>query len=421
MDAEPAPNVLRNILGIGYRQDLMSLEMNKIAAAVLTGGIVAMLSGFVAGKLYHPEQLEEPAFRVALPEGGAAPQPEEPTLEPILGLLATADIAAGERAARACVACHTFEKGGANKVGPNLWNIVNEEFAHIDGFNYSDTLEQMKAEGKRWTYSDLNAFLENPRAYAPGTRMTYAGMRQTQRRADLIAYMRTFADEEAPLPTQEEIDAVTKTDDDSAAAPTEGGEETQTASADAATAGGAAASAPAESDTAAAGAGAGDTTAAGGAQQTASAAATTGGTAQAATAGAAAGGTQTAAAPGGDPELDRLIAAASPDAGKRVARKCVACHTFEQGGVNKVGPNLFDVIGKTAGVLEGYNFSPAMVAAGEEGFTWTYKNLDDYLANPRKVVPRTKMAFPGLRKPEERADIIAYMRTMAENPPPLSE
>ncbi|GAB4394124.1 MAG: hypothetical protein Tsb0032_16390 [Kiloniellaceae bacterium] len=177
------------------------MESNKIAAAVLTAGVVAMLSGFVAELLYHPHvELEENAYVIATADGGAAPvaAAEEPALEPIAPLLAAADVASGEKVAKKCTACHTFEEGGANKVGPNLYDIVNRPIAGHDGFAYSDSLNGMADD--TWTYAHLNAFLAKPKDFAPGTKMSFAGLRKVGERADLVAWLRTLSGSPAPLP-----------------------------------------------------------------------------------------------------------------------------------------------------------------------------------------------------------------------------
>ncbi|HLS67936.1 MAG TPA: cytochrome c family protein, partial [Kiloniellales bacterium] len=137
----------------------MSLEFNKIAGAVLTAGVVAMTTGFIANLLVSPASLEENAYPIAVSDAPAdAPAaPEAPGLEPILPLLADADIAAGESAFRACAACHTVDDGVANRVGPNLWDIVGVPHAHLDDFNYSSGMEERSYEP--WTYEALNAFI----------------------------------------------------------------------------------------------------------------------------------------------------------------------------------------------------------------------------------------------------------------------
>jgi cytochrome c len=103
----------------------------------------------------------------------------------------------GQAAAKQCQACHTFEKGGPNRVGPNLWNIVNRPRASESGFNYSAA---MKGKAANWSFDELNKFLANPRGYIPGTAMTYAGISRAEQRADLIDYLHTLSDNPVPLP-----------------------------------------------------------------------------------------------------------------------------------------------------------------------------------------------------------------------------
>ncbi|SLN57087.1 Cytochrome c2 [Roseivivax jejudonensis] len=106
--------------------------------------------------------------------------------------------------------------------------------------------------------------------------------------------------------------------------------------------------------------------------------------------------------------------AGDPEAGERVFRKCQACHMVGDDAQNRVGPQLNDVIGRTAGTLDGFNYSDAMVAKGEEGLVWNAETLQPYLENPRGYVEGTKMSFAGLRKEEERADVIAYLQQYSE-------
>ena len=188
----------------------MSLTVKKIAAAGLTAGVIAMTAGLIGNLIINPPGYhhgEEDHFAYVI-EGSGAPAEaavvEEPGVEPILALLADADVEAGQRRARACTACHAFEAGGPNKVGPNLWNIVNAPKAQVPGFSYTDALASI---AEPWGYHELNLFIAAPKDYAPGTKMSYGGMRNVNHRAELIAWMRTRADSPAPLPTEEEINA----------------------------------------------------------------------------------------------------------------------------------------------------------------------------------------------------------------------
>lgn len=182
------------------------MEMNKIFAAVLVAGIIAMLSGFVSRQIVHAEKLEENAYKIEVTEaaagGGAA---KAAGAEPILALLAAADVAKGEKVAKACAACHTFTKGGANGVGPNLYGVVGGAKDHVAGFAYSGTLKGQG--GDVWTYAELNKFLWKPKAYAAGTKMNFVGLKKPEDRAAVIAWLRTQADSPKPLPSAADIAA----------------------------------------------------------------------------------------------------------------------------------------------------------------------------------------------------------------------
>lgn len=177
-----------------------SLEGNKLAAAILTAGIIGVGSAVLSDLLYRPHVPKERAYPVAALGQATAPAEEKAApapAEPIAVRLAAADVERGKAAAKKCASCHTFDKGGKNGVGPNLWGVVMAKKGHVEGFAYSQAL---LGTGGEWTYESLDAFLANPKAYAPGTKMSFAGIGKPEERADLIAYLRTLADQPAPLP-----------------------------------------------------------------------------------------------------------------------------------------------------------------------------------------------------------------------------
>lgn len=177
-----------------------SFELNKIVAAILAAGLFAMVVGFLSRTLVHQEVPEQTGYAVDVPDSGApaaATAKAEPVLEPIVPLLAAASVEKGMAVARKCTACHTFEKGGANKVGPNLANTVGATKAHIEGFKYSSALAEKEGV---WGYEELNAFLANPRKYVPGTRMAFAGLKRASERADIIKYLMSVTDNPPPIP-----------------------------------------------------------------------------------------------------------------------------------------------------------------------------------------------------------------------------
>lgn len=177
-----------------------SLLLNKMMASVLTCGIVFTVAGFVADGLVEPPPLLKTAIKIDVPVTPTASDagPAAPTLPPIAPLLAKADPAQGEAFMnKVCSACHDWNKGGAAKIGPNLYGIVGAPHAHMAGFSYSDGLRAIKGP---WTYAELNQWLSNPRTVVPGTRMSYAGIDSNQMRADVIDYLHTLSDNPEPLP-----------------------------------------------------------------------------------------------------------------------------------------------------------------------------------------------------------------------------
>ncbi len=182
-----------------------SLEFNKIAGAFLGTALLVLGLKTFSGEIFRAEAPEKPGLLIEVAEvappaaaggdtgGGAA----TPALS--LGvLLAKADVAKGQAGSKACMACHSFEKGGANKVGPHLWDVVERPMGSVEGFSYSESFKAMGA--KPWGYDELNAWLKAPKEYIKGTKMAYAGISKDQDRANVIAYLASLADTPKPFP-----------------------------------------------------------------------------------------------------------------------------------------------------------------------------------------------------------------------------
>lgn len=183
------------------------LFWNKIAGVVIGTILAVMVIGIIA-EGFFPEHGDETEFAYpldlsALGTGSGAAE-EAPEID--LGtLLANASADAGERIARRCVSCHTFEQGGANGTGPNLWGVVGADIATHAGFSYSGALTSLEGN---WTYERLDAFIENPRGYAPGTNMSFAGLRGEEDRADLLAYLQTLSNAPVAFPEPAPVEEV---------------------------------------------------------------------------------------------------------------------------------------------------------------------------------------------------------------------
>ncbi len=183
---------------------MSGFELNKIAAAVLLAGIIAILVSFVADALYQPE-LEpkkrgyEIAGADAFVAGSGSSTTKQKADKPvdILQFMANADAQAGAKLTKKCMACHSFDQGGGHKVGPNLYGVLGRDIASASGYAYSDAL---KAIGGKWDYQKLSEFLHKPKKFAKGTKMVFAGIKKPQQRADLIMYLRSLGSGSIPIP-----------------------------------------------------------------------------------------------------------------------------------------------------------------------------------------------------------------------------
>jgi cytochrome c len=174
----------------------MDDRFNTIAGWVLFAGIVALGSSIVAGEYFHSERPEKMGYPIAgvqeASEGGAEAE------KPIEFYLATADASKGQQVFNKCMACHTAAKGGPNMVGPDLWGVIGEPIAQGKaGFPFSDALKKV---GGTWNWDNLSKWLTSPRTFAPGTKMTFAGLSNPQDRADVIAFLNQHSDSPLPLP-----------------------------------------------------------------------------------------------------------------------------------------------------------------------------------------------------------------------------
>ncbi|MBY8974208.1 cytochrome c family protein [Rhodobacteraceae bacterium NNCM2] len=348
-------------------------KFNMIAGSAIGALLVFLLLGFFSSQIFgtfavgHHEPASH-AFAVKL---------ENPTVEDTGGidyaaLVANADLAKGEKLFSKCKACHKTEEG-AHGVGPSLYGVVGRDVGALGDYGYSPA---MSGHGGTWDLETLSAFLENPKGEVPGTKMGFAGLKKPQDRVDLIAWLNE--DDGSPI--------------ELAAAPAE-----------TATDAGDASHGEAASEAEAAPAATDDAEAAPAATDDSSEAPAEG-----------ADNTQVAAAPAGGQYSD-LIAAIDVKAGEKAFRKCKACHKLDE-GKNGVGPSLYDIVGHPVGAVEGYNYSSAMA---DKGGDWTVDELMSFLESPKSYVPGTKMSFAGVKKPQDRMNIIGYLNEVGGSPVPL--
>jgi len=167
------------------------LKWNKIMGACLGTAFAILVVQQVSGMVYHTKQPEKMGYYVDAPDEAAAGAAEAALPIDWGTVLPTADLAAGEAAFARCQACHTVNSGGADGIGPNLFGVVGGPAMHRAGFAYSDAMAKHKAEVPTWGYDQLNSFITAPARYVPGTKMSFAGIRDTQTRINLIAWLRS--------------------------------------------------------------------------------------------------------------------------------------------------------------------------------------------------------------------------------------
>jgi cytochrome c len=174
------------------------VNVNRVSLSVLGAVLFVMLLVAFSNLVLSPRNPAVPGF--ALPTAAASHPAAEAKAEPevpLPALLAKADAKKGEHDAKICETCHNFKEGGGAKIGPDLWGVVGRKVASVGSFDYSGAL---KGVGGDWTYEQLNKWITDPKAMAPGTKMTFPGEQDAQRRADILAYLQTLSDKPVPFP-----------------------------------------------------------------------------------------------------------------------------------------------------------------------------------------------------------------------------
>ena len=338
-----------------------AFEFNKFAAAILLALLVIFGGKTMSNIVFKAHKPEKPGYEIEVadaPDYGADKAADAPQV-PFANLLAKASAEKGKGVAKKCAACHTFNQGGANKIGPNLYGTLGRALGSAGGFAYSGAL---KAKGGTWDYDTLNQFLASPKGYIKGTKMAFAGVKKDDQRADLILYLREQGDNKPPLP---EAKSEAAPEPKVAAKPALEKPAMPEPEKPAAT--------PAPEKPA-------------------------------------------AMAPAVNDTLGARLAKGDASRGKGVSAKCAICHTFESGGKNKIGPNLYGVAGRKVGSVVDFKYSDAIRA---KGGTWTFEQLDCFITKPKECVPGTKMPFPGLPDATARGDLLVFLRTLSDNPVPL--
>jgi cytochrome c len=177
-----------------------SFEINKIVAAILMVALLVIGIGKLSSVVFHVEKPEVPGYVVEVSQVASSSNAETEAVEEkvdISTLMAMGDAVSGEKVFKKCAACHSIVKGGKNKIGPALYDVVGRKVGDISDYKYSKALA---AYGKEWTFEELNGFLIKPAKWVKGTKMAYAGLRKEKDRASVIKYLNENSDNPLPLP-----------------------------------------------------------------------------------------------------------------------------------------------------------------------------------------------------------------------------
>ena len=177
-----------------------SFELNKIIAAILMVALLVIGLGKIADGVFHVKKPKNPGYKVEVKNqlvSNISQAAEVVEKIDIIAIMALGDIASGQKIFKKCAACHSINKGGKNKIGPALYNVVGRAVGGLDDYKYSKTLASY---GKEWTFEELNGFLTKPSSYLKGTKMSYAGLRKEKDRASVIKYLNQNSDSPKLLP-----------------------------------------------------------------------------------------------------------------------------------------------------------------------------------------------------------------------------
>ena len=429
------------------------LEVSKIFGA----GCAALLAFVGLGQLgkgvVSMDKLDEPAYIVEIPDSAGTEVAEVAKL-PVGQLMAMAEMDLGAKVFKKCASCHKAEEGGANGLGPNLYGIVGRDIASVDGFSYSAALAE---KGGQWDFAALDGFLYNPKEWAPGTKMAFKGLGKDADRASVIAWLNEQSAAPIAMPAVEEAAAEPEMEEaaveaepvqeEAAVEPAPEAEVAEAAPAqeeaavEPAPEAEIAEAAPAQEETAVEPAPEAEVAEAAPAQEEAAvepapeaevaeAAPVQEETAEAAPAAeeapvvVAEAKTEEAApaAPAAAAAATAVVASfmsgADADKGKKVFRKCRACHKADEGSANGVGPSLYGIVGRDIASVGDFKYSDALKGKGGK---WDFEALNGFLENPKGWAPGTKMAYRGLRKEADRANLIAWLNQQSADPLPMPE
>ena len=177
-----------------------SFEINKIVAAVLLVALLVIGIGKLSNVIFYVEKPEKPGYAVEIQQASTsttATATVEDKKVDIAALMALGDVNAGEKIFKKCAACHSINQGGANKIGPALYNVVGRKIGGVADYKYSKAFVEY---GKEWNFEELNGFLTKPSKWIKGTKMAYAGLRKEADRASIIKYLNQNSDSPLPLP-----------------------------------------------------------------------------------------------------------------------------------------------------------------------------------------------------------------------------